>query len=206
MKLKKFPLIVLSIVFVGCYGLAYVLAGMTLSSMLPIAVCVVCAVLTGLTMWRFWQRITASDKMHVNYLCHLVVASGLLMALTFGLNSGLADGSTLHAERCVVENLRVEEHYRSNRVARHVYRPVQKYYAHEVELRFPDGESKSLRVSGSYYRKLHCGDTININVKQGFFHPRLILSVSFDLFLKSKYCHIYFLFNDFNVTLLQSIY
>lgn len=40
MKLKKFPLIVLRIVVVGCYGLAYVLAGMTLSSMLPIAVCV----------------------------------------------------------------------------------------------------------------------------------------------------------------------
>ena len=83
-------------------------------------------------MWSFWQRITASDKMFVNYLCHLVVASGLLMALTFGFNSGLADGSTLHAERCVVENLRVEEHYRSNRVTRHVYRPGQKYYVHEV--------------------------------------------------------------------------
>lgn len=159
--------ILVVLVVLVCYGASAGLQGLTLVRWwVPVAVCVALAAGSGVVLWRWWPRLTGIRAPWVNYLCHIVVLTGVLLALMMGLNRAFARdaGRTVEVR---VERKYTETHYRQKRVGRRYVRG-EPYKAYYIEVSFPTGQRKSFGVGTGQYLRVWQGAKLHVRVERGF--------------------------------------
>lgn len=160
--------VALGMVCVACYSLAMSLYGNTLVVWwAPVAGCVAASALASAVMWRMWPWITGTRRVAVNYICSLVMATGVLLAAFFGCNYMYADSSSLHKESVSVERKFSKKHHRTRRVGRRTYTTGESYYTYHVEVRFADGRLKEMAVPAGRYNRLRTGGTMTLDMERG---------------------------------------
>lgn len=137
---------------------------------IPVAMSVGVAVMIGVPFSKYWRRVTLSENRIVNFIVHIFVVGSVWSCGMMAGNYFLADNSSEHIEHGVVERKYSEKHYHTKRVSRRIYygngRP---YYVYNVTVKFDNGRLKTFRMPLSKYNSMRTGDTLALNVKQGFF-------------------------------------
>lgn len=166
-------LLLLTMIF---YGIEMAMADNALvATWIPWTICGSMALISGLTLWRIWAKLTGSEKFWLNYACHVVFSCGLLLCAFYGLNKSFADKETLHCEKVVVERKYYKVRHKTRRVGRRTYANGEPYKVYFLEIRFPDGRTKEMPATTDYYRKIHKGDTISLEMEMGLFRIPVIV-------------------------------
>lgn len=166
---KKITLGVLITITFLLYAVAWVLWMNTLvEGWIPITICSVLAILSGLIFWKIWTKVTGNDKFWINFICQLVFAEGLFFCAFFGVNRLFADDSNVWKERVVVEKKYMKERHRTQRVGRRTYTTGSKYYEYYYDVKFSDGKIKTMPATLRQYNHIRTGDSLTVNVEKGF--------------------------------------
>lgn len=134
---------------------------------IPIAAALAIAAPTGLAAWRGWRKLSGTGSPVVNYICHLLVVTPVIVFLIYLINYLPATGSASHQEKGVVERVYREKHYRTQRVGRNHYRRGEPYYEHYIDVRFRSGAVKAFLIDMNEYNRRHKGDSIGVAVGKG---------------------------------------
>lgn len=129
---------------------------------------------TGLHMWRIWRRVTGSQTMALNYVCHAVVTGVTLSFLFFFVNDAFSDRATEHTERGVVAAHFREKRHRTRRVGRRYVASGEKYYVYRLEVRLPSADPKIISVTYDRYRNVRDGDSVSVPVRKGWLGVTLL--------------------------------
>lgn len=164
-------LLTLALLFGVCIGVwCGVLAQHTLvRPALPVAVAGLLALLSVAAGRRVWSRLTRTDSLLLNGLCHLLCTGLLLLTAFYAANYAFADDGAGHAERVVVAERQHVVRHHLRRVTQHHYARGEAYDTYYMRVRFADGQIKKYRIPYSRYARLHEGDTIPLYVSRGLF-------------------------------------
>lgn len=131
--------------------------------------------LTALVFWRKWRIITGTCNVIINFICHLIAAAGLFLALILGVNyfgRNTSDSVTVRAE---VVKVYSETRHRMKRVARNRYTQGEPYKVYFMDVRLPDGRECKRSVSlqrynhyaRSNFRHRESPDSVNLILTKG---------------------------------------
>lgn len=163
-------LVCVSVVGLFSYGAVMGFSSITLVS--PVAVAIGCAAVSAAIYplaGKLWQRILSVSGHVLPILCHLVVVTGIVMALFYLLNFIFAAKDTLHKEAAVVENKYTETRYQSKRISRNRYVRGDPYPVYYIDVSLPGGWRKPMQIDLKKYNKIRQGDTLQIPVACGLF-------------------------------------
>ncbi len=164
--------IFLTIIF---YIGAYTLQSYTLIQFwIPVSVTLFIAVVSGLTLWRIWKRLTGSDKFVWNYIFHVMFLAGFLLCAFYTINFICADSTTEHTVKGVVEKKYYKTRHKTRRVSRNRYARGEAYREYYFLIALPDGMRKEQSVTINRYNRVSTGDTLNIPLSRGLFGPEVI--------------------------------
>lgn len=169
--------ILIAIMFFLLAGAVSLTSRTLINPWIPFSVAAVLALISGVTMWRFWKWVTTSEKFIWNYLCHVGIAFSLFSGAFFICNFVFSDKETLHKEKVSVVRVYREKRHHSKRVGRRYYAQGTPYYVYYMEVRFDDGRTKDLSIPFERYRRVHKGDSINIPVSMGLFKVPVIEAI-----------------------------
>ena len=151
------------------YGCSMGLHSQTLvNPWLPAGTALAVAAATGLPGWRLWERLTGFDGMPLNYLCHMAVATAVVLASLYVCNYAFAEDE-VREEYVTVERRYSEKRHRSKRVGRRSYGPGEAYKVYYLEVRFSDGRLKALDVPIRQFDRVRTGDRLTISLSDGLF-------------------------------------
>lgn len=122
---------------------------------------------SGLHLWRLWRRVTDTQGMAWNYLCHSVFTAAFVTWVFFTVNNLLADRDTERVMHGVVSAHFREERHRTRRVGRRYVSTGEKYYVYKLEVELSDGQRKKLDVSYGRYKNVRNGDSVTVPVCDG---------------------------------------
>lgn len=169
-KFSTFRLVVAILVFICLAGATAALNSRTLVPFIaPASVCAGIAIVSGLRWAGIWRWLTGSSRKWLNYCCHVLCTSCVLLFAFYGLNYFLADDGTLHEEKAVVTAKYKQTRYKSRRIRRNVYGRGEPYTVYCINLRFECGVEKERELKAASYRRTHTGDTITQKVERGLF-------------------------------------
>ncbi|MCI9042394.1 MAG: hypothetical protein HFJ93_00540 [Muribaculaceae bacterium] len=170
MRKHSVTIVVIVMLTMMAYGAALGFATITLVNPWgPALACLALAVVSYPLAARLWRRVVGSRFGWLPPLCHVVLATGVAMALFYALNFCFVSKSSLHTERAVVERLYTETHHRSKRVGRNRYVKGEPYKVYYMEVSLPGGWRKPIHLDRARYSATHLGDTIAIPVGRGLF-------------------------------------
>lgn len=138
------------------------------------AVALAVGLATGLHMWRIWRRITGSQTMALNYVCHSVVVTVILSFLFFFVNDEFSDRDSEHTECGLVTGHFREERHRTRRVGRRYVATGEKYYVYRLQVKLPSTDPKMISVTYDRYRNVRDGDSVTVPVRDGFLGVTLL--------------------------------
>lgn len=162
-------IVVLVVVWLLAGGLAMALYSRTLVELwIPVATCSVLSLLSGVWLWKPWQRLTDSESMLPNFICHFFFSLVIFLGFFFAANRFLASGPD-YEERVRVERKYSEKKYRSRRVGRNRYARGEAYYEYYAEIRLGDGRTKQLKLPLATYNNTRSGSTMTLHLRRGFF-------------------------------------
>lgn len=93
----------------------------------------------------------------------ILVGSTLLLSA----NYFCADDSTIHREDATVVSKETHKRHHSRRVGRRRYTTGEPYYVYDLNLRFSDGRTKSIRVEAAQYNRTRTGATLTLLMEKG---------------------------------------
>lgn len=162
-------IVVVLLIWLLAGGLAMAIYSHTVVELwIPLSICSVAALLSGIWLWKPWRKMTDSDLFLPNYICHFVFSGVILLAVFFSLNRFLASGPE-YDEQVKVERKYSEKKYRNRRVGRNRYVRGEAYYEYYAEISLPDGRVKQLRLELPAYNRTRTGSTMTIRLRSGFF-------------------------------------
>ena len=169
-KYRTFLVVLLIFICVFLYAIAVSIHSNTMiDGWLPAVGASVLAAISGTTLARIWQKITGSSKFAVNYICNLIFATGLLLALFYGCNFAFSRGATSEPHEAIVEKKYSKVRHHSRRVGRNRYVRGEAYNVYYIDVRFDNGRMKDLSMPFERYRRIHVGDTLSIPFEKGLF-------------------------------------
>ena len=168
--IRKILLVILILLILISYTTAFLLSDLTILPLwIPLSASILITALSGIFLWKSWRSFTRIRTFAVNYACHCVVATGLLLCAFFSLNTILANKDSLHEEKCTVTRKFVEERHHSRRVGRGRYVRGEPYNVYFFEVRFPDGKTKKFETTFTHYRRVRINDTVTLSMVKGLF-------------------------------------
>lgn len=169
-KISKVLLGIILFITVVAYALASVIhANTVVNGWIVISGCLALALVSGVTLWRLWPKVTGTGKVWINYIMQVVVACAFFLLLFYIPNSVFSDKSTNHEEKAVAERVYSKTHYRTRRISRRTYGRGEPYYKYYVDLRFENGSRKSLEIPLKQYNRTRKGDTLRIDIEKGLY-------------------------------------
>lgn len=129
---------------------------------------------TGLHMWSIWRRVTGSQSMALNYICHAVVTGIVISFLFFFINDEFSDRDGEHTEQGVVTGHFREERHRTRRVGRRYVATGEKYYVYRLEVKLPSTDPKMISVTYDRYKSVRDGDSVSVPVRKGWLGVTLL--------------------------------
>ncbi len=161
-------IIITLLIGVISYGLTVALSSRTLiSPWIPVSAAVFISAITGIKIARKWKAITGVTTFIVNYICHVLLMTGMLLAAFYVINFAFADKATTHTVKAVIERRYSETRYKSRRIRRNVYGRGEPYKVYFIELRFENGMKKSRELNLNKFNRTHKGDTLNVDIAKG---------------------------------------
>ena len=173
---RTFSIITVSLVVIIFYGVAVTLLGMTLvKPVWIIGVSIGLAAVSAIVFWQKWELMTHTTNIVVNILCHIVVATGLFMAVILGVNYFGRHSSDTDVVRAEIVKVYSETRYRSKRVVRNRYTRGEPYQVYYMDVRLPGGRvcqrSISLNLYNRYARTSHLcserADSVDLLLTKG---------------------------------------
>lgn len=162
-------MVVLAIILFGCYGTALWLQENTVTSAwIPWGISAITAMLTGITAWRKWHSLTEYNGFLPNYLCHLVIATGMTAAIIYSANYIWADPKSRHTEQVTIEKCYYETHYNTQRIGRNRVRRGKAYKVYFMDVTFSNGRHKKLQIPAKQYRTMCTGSVVPLTMEFGF--------------------------------------
>lgn len=134
------------------------------------------SVISGVTMWRFWRRITDKENFLINYMCHVVFSFGFLLFSYLTINIIFKNESEEYREGAEVENVYSKTRYKTKRVGRRYVRGDE-YKAYFMKINLKDDVSKEIQITLAKTRHLHKGDSVNVVLCPGFLGSPVITKV-----------------------------
>lgn len=175
-KSRSIIIVVIVILAIIFYGMAYVLWANTLADIRIIcALCGGMGLISGTILWKGWKKLTGIDRFLPNYICHAVFTFGFILCMFLMLNKYFADGTTNHVEKVIVDSKIIKKRHKTKRVGRRSYVSDDTYSVYYWGLRFSNGVVKEIQISGSQYGKSHLGDTILLEMENGLFDIPVIV-------------------------------
>lgn len=174
--------IVVLVIFVfACYGIALALHRKTIvTAWIPACMSFIIAALLSIKLYPIWRLVTQSTGFVKNYLCSLVVMTGLIVALFYGSNFIWSDPSSQHVEQATVERRYSETHYRTKRVNRRYVKQGEPYNVYYIEIAFSNGKHKTQPVTLKQFNHIRVGNKIPLYMEKGLFSFPVIKKVSFN--------------------------
>lgn len=158
----------LALILFVCYGTALGLQENTVTSQwIPRGISATTAMLTGTMTWRQWRRLTERNEFVPNYLCHLVAATGMTAAITYGANYVWADPQSRHTEQVTIEKQYCETHYHTQRIGRNHVRRGRAYKVYFMDIIFGNGQHKKLQIPVKQYRTMRTGSVVPLTMELG---------------------------------------
>ena len=134
----------------------------------PVTGCAILAVISALIYGHRWERFTCTDFFPINFCIQAIVGFSVLIFAFFSVNYFFSDDDAGHTENVTVERRYRETRYRTKRIGRRVVGRGTPYYVYFIEIRFSDGRLKSHQVLKGRYDRIHQGDTMALEVSNGF--------------------------------------
>lgn len=136
---------------------------------IPWSIALTLSLLTWIPLGKQWERSLPNIHRLLRLLIHLTAATSMFIFMIFAINFFLADDSSTHIEKAIVEGHYRETHYKSERVGRRVYKRGAPYYEYLIRVKFSDGRIKDITVPKKRYDRIRNGSTLEIKLKDGFF-------------------------------------
>lgn len=106
--------------------------------------------------------------------CVLLLSCSIGMSGFLGLNYYFSTASSAHTESVEITRKYYETHHRSRRSGRRGYIQGPPYKVYFIEISFTNGQIKTLRLPYSQYKRIHKGDSIDINTEKGLFGYKVL--------------------------------
>lgn len=135
------------------------------------------SVVSGVTMWRLWRRITEKENFLINYICHVFFSFGFLLFSYLTVNMIFKNERDEYRERAEVENVYYKTRYRTKRVGRRYVRGDE-YKAYFMKIHLKGDVSKEIQITLSKTRHIHSGDSVNVVLCPGFLGSPVITEVN----------------------------
>lgn len=114
--------------------------------------------------WRKWLKPESAWTPAVTHFAAFILGG---VALLLSLNYFGADSSTIHREEVTVVSKETHKRHHSRRVGRRRYTTGEPYYVYDLNLRFSDGRTKSIRVEAAQYNRTRTGATLTLLMEKG---------------------------------------
>lgn len=114
--------------------------------------------------WRKWLKPESAWTPAVTHFAAFILGG---VALLLSLNYFGADSSTIHREEVTVVSKETHKRHHSRRVGRRRYTTGEPYYVYDLNLRFSDGRTKSIRVDAARYNRTRTGATLTLPMERG---------------------------------------
>ncbi len=174
-KFSKFFLVLTIILTIVAYAVCSVMHANTIvNGWIVMAICFALSLLSRVTMWRLWRTVTGSQKIWVNYIMQVAVATAVFMLLFYIPNSVFADNQTKHEEKAVAERVYYQTRHKSRRISRRVYGRGEAYKVYFVDVKFKNGARKSLEIPLKQYNRIRKGDSLRYELEKGLFGVTVI--------------------------------
>lgn len=115
-------------------------------------------------VWRKWLQTESGWTPPVTHFAAFILGG---CALLLALNYFGADDSTIHREEATVVSKTSHKRHHSRRVGRRRYTTGEPYYVYDLNLRFSDGRTKSIRVEAAQYNRTRTGATLTLQMERG---------------------------------------
>lgn len=176
---RTITLIILLAITIISLGLAVVLQGKTLVEWWkPVAICLIPAVIVGLTAANAMRRLTGRNRRWLNAAAMSVLSFSLILGAFYTINFCKTTGSsavTYHAE--VIQKF-TRERYDMKRVGRRTVRG-KKHKVYNVVIELPGASMKKFAVSSRQYAQTRVGQRLKVEVRNGLFGLPVIKDVKF---------------------------
>lgn len=168
-RFSTFLIVMLVLVTIVAYGIFVTLADLTMVSLAHVLTCAVIASGIIAVAWRrgFGTLLGIRNEI-VSRLIVLVVFTGIITAGFYSINFWMADDSSSHKEKAVVERKYTETRHKSRRVGRR-YVQGEEYKVYYLDLKYPGGQVKPRQVKLEKYNRTKTGDTISMGIQMGAF-------------------------------------
>ena len=161
----------LAVLTLGLYGMAMAIHRDTIiNGSIVTVVALSMAVLTGIAVANLLaSRAPADSGLWMKIAGVMIFAGGLYLFSFYALNYHCADEESIQSEEVVVIRKYYEVHHHSERSGRRSYSTGRPYNVYYMEVSFPDGQTKKMRISMKRYNKLHKGDVLHMELEKGLF-------------------------------------
>lgn len=158
----------LAVLAVSSYvGAATLLKFIFVKWWIPASIALGITTVSGLTLWRLWKWLTDRQTFLPNYLCHIAILTGILMAGMLAVNYFVPSDKPFRHEKALVTKVYREKHYRTKRVSRRVYSQGAPYYVYRADLQLHNGNTSTINLNLKRYNSLNKGDSVGITVGRG---------------------------------------
>ncbi len=169
-------------VFIVCIillaGAVSVSSNTLISAWIPFAGSGAAALLSGTALWRAWRRLTNSEKILSNYLCHTICTGIVLAAAFYICNYAFANKTKTHNTQVVVEKKYHKVRHHTRRIGRRHYTQGRPYKVYYMTVRFNNGSTKDLSIPLKRYCRIRQGGTISLPVARGLFGVPVIINTT----------------------------